>query len=254
MSPRASSTRTPTRRSAPKSPSVQKKNVKSPEKKISVQRRAKAKTSTKKLSTIFEKKASPSKKMTPVKHVTPTTHARPSRMSSILKTIGLQCIIAGSAAVILIMMGMIERDVFTTGSGRAMNVVSPATIGLEFEGRLALSCVVAEKDENGYISITNTSAKDIHISLPSSWSRLEVMNASLEETKGELPVFGFTRYKLPKFASLRFAVPELPSDFLFDARGTGVAAVTVKTVHLDDLKTTSQTVLVQKQTLVRIGE
>ncbi len=257
MSPRASSSQTP-RRSVKSSASSPKKSVARVKASTPKHRSPARKTTSKKLSSVFvqEKKivqkarssVQATKKSAPI-----AKPASPSRFRSILRTIGLQCIIAGSAAVILILMGMIERDVFTTKSGHASGVVTPATIGLEFDGRLALSFVVAEKDDRGYINVTNASAKDVFIALPSEWSRLEVVGASLEETQGELPLFGFTRYKLPKFASLRFAVPELPSDLLFDARGTGVAAIQLKTIHLDPLQTTSQTVLVQKQTLVRLG-
>jgi hypothetical protein len=177
------------------------------------------------------------------------------RASSRSSEIGMQFIIAGSAICVMLLLGAVAKNTFSTRTSDAANAV-PSTIGLEHNGPLSLSILFARKEDAGYMSITNESTETIAVSLPSGWKRTEVTGTGLDNVKQEIPVFGFTRWTLPGKAGMKLLTPDVPSAVFFDSTSASTAAVDLKTIDLTTLKVDSKVVLVQQQTLVPlwIGE
>lgn len=216
-----------------------------------------SKTATKKKVVRRVKKATPSartvqKKVVKKKEVQPLQASvqpvETKQPESRKFLIGLQFAIAGSAIAVLVLLAAIERNVFATRPSSAASV--PATIGLEHTSPLSLSLLFARKDGAGYVSITNGSSEDIHVNLPSNWTRTEVMGTDLKNVTQDIPVFGFSRYALPAGAGMKLLLPNSPSAIFFDSPSSAVAAVDLKTIDLLTSHTDSRVVLVQKQSLV----
>ncbi len=162
--------------------------------------------------------------------------------------IGLQFAIAGSAIAVLVLLAAIERNVFSTHPSDAASV--PATIGLEHSSPLSLSVLFARKQDAGYVSITNNSNEAIHVSLPSSWTRTEVMGTELKNVTQDIPVFGFSRYGLPAGAGMKLLLADAPDSVFFDSTSSAVTAVNLKTIDLTTSQSDSRVILVQNQSLV----
>lgn len=219
-----------------KKPSA-KKTVKKIVKKTMPVRKPAAVTSVKAVKAMKPMKA-PTLTMTPIA-------AKPARNLHL----GMHAIIAGSAICVMLLLGVIERNTFSTLQGDAEDAV-PVTIGLEHDGPLSMSILFARKESAGYVSITNQSSETIHINLPSNWSRTEVTGADLKDVTQDIPVFGFSKWKLPGKAGMKLLMPEAPSAVFFDSVSASTAAIDLKTIDLATLGVTNKVVLVQKQTLV----
>lgn len=163
--------------------------------------------------------------------------------------LGMHFFIAGSAIAVLLGLAFFERGTFATNPSSAKEQ-SPMTIGLEYASPLSLSVLLARKEGAGYVSITNQSNDEIHVSVPSEWKRTEVTGAAIEKIKPDIPVFGFTRWNLPALAGMKMLLPEVPSGILFDSVSEAVAAVDLKTIDLTTNSVSSKVVLLQKQTYV----
>lgn len=159
--------------------------------------------------------------------------------------------IAGSAVAVLLLLGVIDRTTFATLGGRAAESM-PSTIGIEHQGPIGLSVLVARKIGGSYISVTNRSGELIHISVPSSWKRIEVTGAPLSSVTQDIPVFGFTRWTLPANAGIKLLSEEIPTALFFDSTSNQTTEVTLQTVNLDDESSTTRVVLLQKQALARL--
>lgn len=162
--------------------------------------------------------------------------------------VGLQFAIAASAIAVLVLVAALEQNVFATRTSDAAPV--PVTIGLEFDSPLSLGVLFARKQNAGYVSITNTSTENIHVSLPSNWTRTEVTGTDLKNVTQDIPVFGFSRYALPAGAGIKLLLPEAPGAVFFDSTSTAVAAIDLKTIDLTTSQTDGRIVLVQKQSLI----
>ena len=162
--------------------------------------------------------------------------------------IGLQFAIAGSAIAVLVLLAAVERNVFSTHPTNAAPV--PATIGLEHSAPLSMSVLIARKEDAGYISIVNNSTEDIHVSVPSSWTRTEVTGTDIKNVTQDIPVFGFSRFALPAGAGMKLLLPSSPGALFFDSTSPAVTAVSLKSVDLVTAQSDSRVVLVQSQALV----
>jgi hypothetical protein len=164
--------------------------------------------------------------------------------------LGTQLAIAASAMVVLLALGYVQRGTFSTLLTHASSEPVTATIGIENDDPLSLAILFARKEASSYVSISNKSIQTIHVSVPSSWTRLEVTGAPLSEVTQDIPVFGFTRWTLPPRAGMRMAAPVVPDNLFFDSPSKATTAIDLRTVNLDTSAVSSRTVLVQKQTLV----
>jgi hypothetical protein len=164
------------------------------------------------------------------------------------KMLGIQLVIAGSAVAVLMLLGLVEKGTFATGMSDAATV--PVTIGLEHDKPLSLGVLFARKDHAGYVILDNKSNDLIHLSVPSTWSRMEVSGAKLADVTQDIPVFGFTRWALPAHASIQMLLPEAPSAVYFDSPTMSTAIVDLKMVDLPTLSASNRVILVQKEALV----
>lgn len=164
--------------------------------------------------------------------------------------LGMHLAIAGSAIAVLFFLGVVERNIYATRGSNAESV--PSTIGLEHDSPLSLSVLVAKKPGAGYVSMTNESNETIHISVPSSWTRTEVTGAPLADVSSDIPVFGFTRWKLPGKTGIKMLLPETPDAIFFDSVSEATTAVDLKTIDLETSQVSNRVVLVQKQSLVEL--
>lgn len=202
-------------------------------------------------SALKKKKAAPQKKAkTPALRVAAkkpaAVAAKPAESRGFL--IGLQLAIAASAIAVLVLLAAVERNVFSTHPSDAASV--PATIGLEHDSPLSLSILFARKENAGYVSIKNASTEDIHLSLPSSWTKSEVTGTDIKNVTQDIPVFGFSRYALPAGGGMKLLLPSSPDAIFFDSTSSAVTAVDLKTIDLVTSQSDSRVVLVQKQSLV----
>ncbi len=163
--------------------------------------------------------------------------------------LGMHAIIAGSAICVMLLLGIAEREVFSTNLSSAEDSV-PVTIGLEHTAPLSLSVLFAKKENAGYVSISNHSSETIHLNLPSSWKRTEVTGADLKDVMQGIPNFGFSRWTLPGKAGMKLLMDSAPSAVFFDSVSSATAAVDLKTIDLTTMGVSNKIVLVQKQTLV----
>ena len=157
--------------------------------------------------------------------------------------------IATSAIFVLMLLGFVDRATFSTLPGKAADMM-PATIGVEHDGPLTLSVLVARKEQAGYVSLANQSNADIHVSVPSSWKRSEVTGAPLAQVTSDIPVFGFTRWNLPAHAGIKMLLSEAPTSLFFDSTSTTSAEIDLQTIDLTNLHASSNVVLLQSQVLV----
>ncbi len=166
--------------------------------------------------------------------------------------LGMQLAIATSAIAVLLILGILDQT-FSTQPSKAADVL-PATIGIEHDGPITLVVVVARKEKAGYTSITNESDETIHVSLPSSWKRSEVTGVPLSQVTQDIPVFGFTRWKLPARAGIKMLMDAAPTSLFFDSTSATTAAIDLQTINLATLSVSSKVVLLQKQALVQLWD
>lgn len=155
----------------------------------------------------------------------------PVKRSSILSSLGFQVFIAGSAAVVLLALGVVGQGLFATHGSRAADT-PPTTVGLEHASPLSLTFVLARKDQAGYVNITNDSPDQIRLSVPAAWRRVEVQGALLKDVTADLPDPATARWTLPGKASIRMVVGDVPDSVLFQSTSPASAAVTVKSIDL----------------------
>lgn len=176
-----------------------------------------------------------------------TNVAKKRRFSAM--NLAMHLVIAGSAATVLLLLGVVESSTFSTAKSTAEGTL-PVSIGLEYDSPLSVSAIFAKKENVGYLSFTNRSSKTIHVSFPSSWRRTEVSGAPIADFASEIPVFGFTRWTIPAYAGIKMLLPEAPSAVLFDSTSVHTAAIELSLVNLDTLSQSSRVVLLLKQALV----
>lgn len=181
--------------------------------------------------------------------------AVPAKKPSFFKRLhlGMHLTIAGSAIAVILMLGMVDRATFSTGRSNAAQSM-PSTIGLEHDGPLTLSVLIARKEKAGYVSLTNGSDETIHVSVPSDWQRSEVTGAPLSAVTSDIPVFGFTRWSLPARAGIKMLLSVAPDSLFFDSTSKASTAVDLQTVDLVTLQTSSRVVLLQTQLLVPLWD
>lgn len=160
--------------------------------------------------------------------------------------LGIQLVIAGSAITVLLFLGVIQQSIFATNRSSAAEI-TPVTIGIEHQTPIKLSVVFARKDTAGYVALQNNSDETIHLSLPSSWHRTEVMGASIADITSEIPVFGFVRWKIPAHSGMRMLLPSAPSRVFFDSRSEAIASIEMQMIDLKTLSSTKRVTLIQKE-------
>jgi hypothetical protein len=210
-------------------------------------------TSKRKAKTVAVKKQTVKavqKPLPPRKAAMPKAAQRRSK-GIFMKMLGIQLVIAGSAVAVLMLLGLVEKGTFATGKSDASEAF-PVTIGLEHDKPLSLGVLFARKDHAGYVILENKSNDAIHLSVPSTWSRMEVSGTTLAEVTQDIPVFGFTRWALPPHASIQMLLPEAPNAVFFDSPTMATSIIDLKMVDLPTLSASNRVVLVQKQALVQL--
>lgn len=154
----------------------------------------------------------------------------PKRLS-LLSSLGFQVFIAGSAAVVLLALGVVSHETFGTQGSKAADDVA-AGIGLEHSSPLSLSFLIARKGQAGYVNITNDSPDTIRVSVPAAWRRTEVHGAALKDVTADFPATDVVRWTLPGRAGIRMVLGAVPTNIRFDSTASSSAAVTVKSVDL----------------------
>ncbi len=165
--------------------------------------------------------------------------------------LGMHLTIATSAILVLMLLGIVDRVTFATLGSKAAEP-TPMTIGIEHEGPVTLSVLVARKQLAGYTSIINQSNETVHISVPSDWKRSEVTGVPLADVVQDIPVFGFTRWKLPAHAGIKMLMDESPASLFFDSSSLATAAINLQTIDLTNLRANSKVVLLKNQALVQL--
>ncbi len=214
------------------------------------------KTSTKKTTKKLASRtpARVSKKLQSVAVVKPLQTQAPKVVVAVKKPVrsfhfGMHVMIAGSAICALLLLGFLERDIFSTNLSSAEDV-APVTIGFEHSAPLSLSVLFAKKENAGYVSITNQSSETIYMNVPSSWTRTEVTGANLVDVTKNIAFFGVSRWTLPGRSGMKLLMPSAPSAVIFDSASVATAAIDLKTIDLTTLGVSNKIVLVQQQTLV----
>ena len=174
-----------------------------------------------------------------VKPLMPNVKPLPPKRLSLLSSLGFQVFIAGSAAVVLLALGVVGQGTFATHGSKAADDL-PATIGLDHSSPLSLSFLIARKGQTGYVNITNDSPDTIRVTVPAVWQRVEVQGAALKDVTADIPAQDLVRWSLPGRASIRMVLSSVPSGVSFTSTAVSSAAVTVKSVDLltEQIRTT----------------
>lgn len=200
--------------------------------------------------TVSKKKSTPQAARATGSAIAQTTRAwRP-----MLRSFSMHAIVAGSAALVLVVLGTVQSGLFSTSQSHATQAPA-AAIAITHEGKASIDLLLARKGDAGYLSLENRSPVSVDIGLPADWQRTEVRGTDLESVHSSIPSFGFRTWTLPAGAGMKMLVPEAPRALLLENRSDDVAIVTLQGIDLVSETRTSATVLLQHQpSLVQIWE
>ena len=85
-----------------------------------------------------------------------------------------------------------------------------AKIAVEHSAPIGISLELSTKANAGMLAVSHDSTEAVPVSLPESWKRGEVRDASLSSITADEPVFGFRRWIIPVGASVTFEMDTPP--------------------------------------------
>ena len=122
-------------------------------------------------------------------------------------------------------------------------------IGVERDKPLSLTMEVGVRDNIGVMDFFSETDETILLSVPSTWVRREVWNASINSVTSEVPSLGFTRWTLPSRAGISFKVPDAPDSLILHNPSNVQMKLNLVYVDLSKEYTERETVLIQGDTV-----
>ncbi|HRH93137.1 MAG TPA: hypothetical protein PKV72_01250 [Candidatus Peribacteria bacterium] len=170
--------------------------------------------------------------------------------------LGTQIAIAVSAMMVLALLGVVDRNVFSAALGNAEKTAPEVAIdiGLEHDGPADLSLLVARKGTLGYVEVSNTSNAPLKLSLPETWQRNEVRGGSIWLVTEEDPEFGYIRWMLPPKMSMTMKAKTAPDVITFHSPSGQTASIRVKSVDLTTDAKNERTLLFQTVAQVKLWQ
>lgn len=190
------------------------------------------------------------------KRKTPTRRSTARRVVERVTSwnLGMQIAIAVTAMMVLALLGVVDRNVFSAALGNAEKTVPEVAIdiGLEHDGPVDLGLLVARKAPLGYVEVSNTSNAPLKISLPEGWVRTEVRGGSLWLVTEEDPEFGYIRWMLPPKMTMVMTTKKAPDVITFHSPSGQTASVRVKSIDLVSSAKNERTLLFQNVAQVKL--
>lgn len=115
----------------------------------------------------------------------------------------------GLVAVLVLSMSSVAPPVLTGSLHRTV-----VDIGIEHQRPLSLGLEVGVNGNIAVAEFYSQSDETILISVPSTWIRREVKNASIDQVVAEPPSLGFTRWSLPPRAGISFRINDTPDSVI----------------------------------------
>lgn len=156
--------------------------------------------------------------------------AMPPKMSR-TRWIWMQLVVAGSAALVLFVLGLVQQNIFSTRQSAAEDAPA-AAISVNHDGRASLDFLIARKGDAGYISIENRSPGPVELGLPAAWRRTEVRAASLDDITGSVPTLGFRTWQMPGNTGMKMLTADVPGSLLIENRSPDVLAIAMQSIDL----------------------
>lgn len=154
----------------------------------------------------------------------------------------------GRAATIGV-IAIVLLGVFSVSKGNTATVTSNVVdIGIEHKKPLSLSFEIGVLDSMATAEFIADSDETISISVPSTWKRHEVQNASIEDVTSDPPSLGFTRWHLPAGAGISFRILSAPESILIHNPSEVPLKLDVVRVDLMTEEVVRETVLIQSDT------
>ncbi len=168
--------------------------------------------------------------------------------------LGTQIAIAVSAMMVLALLGMIDRNVFSAALGNAEKAAPEVSIdiGLEHDGPVDLGMLVARKGTAGLIEVNNTSNAPLKISLPEGWERTEVRGGSIWLITEEDPEFGYIRWMLPPKMGMTLRTTSVPDVITYHSPSGQTASIRVTSVDVETSAKNQRTLLFQNAAQVKL--
>ncbi len=162
--------------------------------------------------------------------------------------------IAGTAIVVLLVLGSIDPGMFATLRGNAETGKEITQIGLEFDQPISVEMLFARKGKAGYVSIANTSGKMVKISVPEQWTRTEVRGKPISRFSSEPPELGFRRWTMPPQSGMSMLLPAAPAALRFLSPSQPTAAITLRSVDVASGEQFINVVLLKNEVEARLWE
>lgn len=123
-------------------------------------------------------------------------------------------------------------------------------IAFEHSGPLSVQLHMSTRAGQALVMLTNQEAATIAVSVPATWERGEVRNASLQAVSVEPPMLGFVRWHLPGKSSVMFRVPHAPDKFLVHNPSDAPLKLTFIRVDLETEEVRQDVVLVKEDAVI----
>ena len=95
------------------------------------------------------------------------------------------------------------------------------------------------------VDLKQDATEDTHVSVPSSWKRMEVQHVALSQVLSDPPGLGFTRWALPKGAGITFAAEPFASLSMQNPSGIPLQ-IKLTTVDLRTHRVEKKSILLQE--------
>lgn len=120
-------------------------------------------------------------------------------------------------------------------------------LGVEHTSPITFGIDVSALNDMAIIELTHKEGEEtIAVSVPETWVRREVRNATIEEVTADSSAFGFTRWQLPSGAILSFRVPRTPEKIILHNPSQMPMKVEIARVDLEKESVEKDIVLIQE--------
>jgi len=168
-------------------------------------------------------------------------------VSGLLRSIGLHGTLAVAALALLLIVTASQSGRFSASTSSQTDTVD---IAVEHREILSLHVQMSERDGQALVMIGQEGTETIAVSVPATWQRGEVRNASLDTITAEPPMLGFVRWQLPGNASVTFRVLHAPSQLLLHNPTNVPLKVSFVRVDLETDTVQQDVILVQEEAVV----
>ena len=122
-------------------------------------------------------------------------------------------------------------------------------IGIEHSEPLSIGMEVGVRSGSAVVEFFSESPETILISVPSTWVRREVRNASISDVTAEPPSLGYTRWTLPPRAGISFRAPEAPDTVVLHNPTEVQMKLSLVRVDLETEEVERDVLLIQEDTM-----